>query len=76
MEIYPQGMYDTLMQIKQRYGNVPIYITENGVGLYEKLKDGGVEDDGRIDFLSKHIKRNAPGKEDSANVWLLCLVNL
>lgn len=68
MEIYPQGMYDTLMQIKQRYGNVPIYITENGVGLYEKLKDGRVEDDGRIDFLSKHIKEMLRAKEDGANV--------
>ena len=32
-EIYPQGFYDVLMDVHNRYGqfNIPIYITENGM---------------------------------------------
>ncbi len=32
-EIYPQGLYDVLMDINKRYGGfgIPIYITENGM---------------------------------------------
>ncbi len=29
-EVYPQGLIDTLLWIKDNYGNPPVYITENG----------------------------------------------
>ena len=31
-EIYPEGLTDAILRINKRYGNVPIYITENGLG--------------------------------------------
>ena len=31
-EIWPQGLTDGIMMIKARYGDIPIYITENGLG--------------------------------------------
>lgn len=55
MEIYPEGLYDSLMLIKNRYHNIPVYVTENGIGLHEILMDGIIEDDERIEFLQEHI---------------------
>ncbi|MBS6642871.1 MAG: family 1 glycosylhydrolase [Clostridiaceae bacterium] len=68
-EIYPKGIYDELADIRRKYGDVPVYITENGVGMYEKpSKNGMVEDDGRIDFLSRHIEEMRRAIRDGLNL--------
>lgn len=54
-EIWPQGLTDGIMMIKERYGNIPIYITENGLGAVDPIVDGEIVDDPRIDFLRMHI---------------------
>ncbi len=55
LEIWPQGLTDGIMMIKARYGDIPIYITENGLGAKDPIIDGEVVDDPRIDYLSSHI---------------------
>ncbi len=54
-EIWPQGLTDGIMMIKARYGDIPIYITENGLGAKDPVVDGEVVDDPRIDYLRMHI---------------------
>ncbi len=54
-EIYPDGLYEVLIRMKEEYKNPPIYITENGCALKDKLEDGKVHDQGRIDFLKKYL---------------------
>ncbi|POP47177.1 aryl-phospho-beta-D-glucosidase [Superficieibacter electus] len=54
-EIWPQGLTDGIMMIKARYGDIPIYITENGLGAKDPIVDGEVVDDPRIDYLRMHI---------------------
>ena len=54
-EIWPQGLTDGIMQVKARYGDIPIYITENGLGAKDPIIDGEVVDDARIDYLRMHI---------------------
>lgn len=55
-EIYPRCMYNTLMEIRERYGDIPIYITENGHGCYETPdEDGYVADDERIEMMQGYI---------------------
>ncbi len=49
------GLTDGIMMIKARYGDIPIYITENGLGAKDPIIDGEVVDDPRIDYLSSHI---------------------
>ena len=68
-EIYPKCAYNTLMLRKERYGNIPIYVTENGHGCYDVPdKNGYVEDDDRIAFLNDYIGWILKAKEDGVNV--------
>ncbi|SHG04427.1 glycoside hydrolase family 1 protein [Vibrio gazogenes] len=58
-EIYEKGIYDILTNLREHYGNIPCYISENGMGVEgeEKfLKDGQIQDDYRIDFIREHLK--------------------
>ncbi|GAB3991201.1 hypothetical protein GCM10029978_119480 [Actinoallomurus acanthiterrae] len=50
--IYPEGIYDSLIRIKEDYPNYQkIYITENGLGYKDHFDDGIILDDDRIDYL-------------------------
>lgn len=55
-EIYPQGLFDMLVNLKERY-KLPVYITENGMAGPDKLENGKVEDDYRIEYLEKHFSK-------------------
>ena len=55
-EISPRAFYDQLMDIHQRYGPIPIYVTENGAGYEETVHpDGKVHDDQRVAFLEGYL---------------------
>ena len=57
-EVYEQGLVDTLMWFKDRYGDLPLYITENGAAFYDPPVAEGdvVEDPLRIAYLRKHLR--------------------
>ncbi len=56
-EIDPIGFRATLREIYSRY-RLPLIITENGLGAYDKLtEDGKVHDPYRIEYLRKHIEQ-------------------
>ena len=68
-EIYPKTIYDTLIKRRERYGNIPIYITECGHGAYDVADENGyVEDDDRIEFLENYLHYILKAKEDGVNV--------
>lgn len=58
-EIYPRGIYDIAMRLKDSYDNIPWYISENGMGVSEEERfenlDGIIEDDYRIEFIEDHL---------------------
>jgi beta-glucosidase len=55
-EVYPDGLTETLVWIKQRYGDLPLYVTENGAAFDDPLPAAGkVQDPARIDYLSSHL---------------------
>lgn len=67
--IYPKGLFDQLMRIKNDYPNYhKIYITENGLGFKDKFENGTVQDDERIDYIKKHLLAVADAIEDGVNV--------
>ena len=68
-EIYPECAYLTLMERKKRYGDIPIYITENGHGCYDVADENGyVEDDDRIEFLNDYLYYILKAKHEGVNV--------
>jgi beta-glucosidase len=56
-EVYPEGLTDVLKWVHARYGQPPVYITENGAAFYDPpVAEGGrVQDVLRIDYLRKHL---------------------
>jgi beta-glucosidase len=56
-EVYAKGLTDTLLWIKQRYGDVPLYVTENGAAFFDPptVEDGKIEDPLRVSYLRQHI---------------------
>jgi 6-phospho-beta-glucosidase len=54
-EIDPVGFRATMREIYSRY-RLPLIVTENGLGAYDKLEeDGTVHDPYRINYLRQHI---------------------
>ena len=55
--VNPQGMLDTLMYVHERYPDIELVISENGLG---KKKWGNYEeelnDDFRIDYMREHLR--------------------
>ena len=67
--IYPKGLYDMVMRIKNQYPNYKaIYITENGMGYKDDFEDGMIFDEPRIDYIEKHLRYLNKAIEDGANV--------
>jgi beta-glucosidase len=56
-EMFPQGLTDTLVWIRQRYGPIPQYVTENGASLFDPpvAEDGRIDDPLRVAYLRKHL---------------------
>jgi beta-glucosidase len=57
-EVYAQGLTDTLVMVKERYGSLPLYVTENGAAFFDPptAESDRVQDPLRIDYLRKHIR--------------------
>ena len=59
-EIYEKGIYDIMINVRDNYGNLPCYISENGMGVegeerYINANDQ-IEDDYRIEFVKNHLR--------------------
>ena len=57
-EVFEQGLTDTLVRVKERYGNPAMYVTENGAAFFDPPTADGdrVEDPLRVAYLRKHIE--------------------
>lgn len=55
-EIYPGGLTELLIRIRDEYENIPVYITENGAAFGEtKTRQERLADQNRIAFLEQHF---------------------
>jgi beta-glucosidase len=56
-EVFPQGLVDTLLAVKERYGNPRVYVTENGAAFFDPpvAANGRVLDPLRVDYLHRHV---------------------
>ena len=57
-EVYPEGLTETLVMVTERYGKIPLYITENGAAYDDPTpgRDGIVEDPRRVAYLKEHLR--------------------
>ncbi|CAH1423813.1 unnamed protein product [Lactuca virosa] len=56
--IYPQGMEKMVIYLKNRYNNIPIFITENGLGVMNQPDsnvDSCLKDDKRIEYMKSYL---------------------
>jgi 6-phospho-beta-glucosidase len=71
-EIYEKGVYDILVNLKENYGNIECFISENGMGVEgeEKFRDekGIIQDDYRIEFIQEHLKWVHKAIQEGSNV--------
>jgi len=70
-EVFPDALRHILVWVKERYGDIPLYITENGSTFYDPpAAINGVVDDplrvdclrGNLDAVSKAMTEGAPVK--------------
>ncbi|MDX7836398.1 glycoside hydrolase family 1 protein [Aeromonas caviae] len=58
-EIYEKGIYDILINLRDHYGNILCFISENGMGVEGEEKflgeQGQIQDDYRIAFIRDHL---------------------
>jgi beta-glucosidase len=57
-EVFPEALTKILLWVTERYGKVPIYITENGAAFYDPPSpiDGRVEDPLRVEYYRQHLR--------------------
>jgi beta-glucosidase len=57
-EMFAPALTRVLAWVNERYGSLPIYITENGAALYDPPKpiDGKVEDPLRVHYYREHLR--------------------
>lgn len=68
-EIYPEGLHGFLTRMARDYvGDLPIYVTENGMANADVLNDGRIEDAVRTDFLFAHLDATRRAIGDGAQV--------
>jgi beta-glucosidase len=57
-EVFAPALRDTLVWVKERYGNPPTYVTENGAAFFDPptLDGDRLADPLRVDYLRTHIR--------------------
>jgi beta-glucosidase len=56
-EVFPAGLTEILRWVHQRYGAIPLYVTENGAAFYDPptAPHGRVHDPLRVAYLRDHL---------------------
>ena len=68
-EVYPPGLTETLLWVRERTGDLPLYITENGAPFNDAVDGNGqVGDPRRIAYLAEHLRATKAALEAGANV--------
>ncbi|MFG0613608.1 glycoside hydrolase family 1 protein [Klebsiella sp. WSY_19] len=66
-QIDPLGFRYTLNELWDRYG-VPLFPVENGLGAYDQIVNGEINDNYRIEYLRKHLLAMLEAVRDGVNI--------
>lgn len=68
-EIYPDGLRDVLVRMaRDHVGDMPIFVTENGMAWDDHVENGAVYDPVRMTFISDHFLAAKRAIAEGANV--------
>ncbi|HEU4728485.1 MAG TPA: GH1 family beta-glucosidase [Kofleriaceae bacterium] len=68
-EVWPEGLYRTLVRVQRAYHPAAIYVTENGTSWPDRPgADGAIHDVVRIRYLARHAAAVRQAIDDGADV--------
>lgn len=70
-EIYEKGILDICKDVKENYGNIEAFISENGMGVTDEarfIENGQINDEYRIEFIKGHLKYIHKAIEEGCNI--------
>jgi beta-glucosidase len=67
-DISPDEFIDLIKMVRDKYTDLPIYITENGSAWVDVLEEGQIHDKGRTDYLVSHLQAVAKMNEMNLDV--------
>jgi beta-glucosidase len=69
-EVFPEALTRVLLWITERYGKLPLYITENGAAFYDPPHtiDGRVEDPLRVEYYRQHLRAAHEAMKEGVNL--------
>ena len=76
-QICPKGIYYALMFTKEEFGDIPVYIAENGMAAQDiQTEAGEIMDIDRVEYLRAHLDMAHRAVRDGCNlkgyfVWSL-----
>jgi beta-glucosidase len=69
-EVFAPALTDVLVWVTERYGNLPMYVTENGAAFFDPpaVEGDRLADPLRVDYLRRHVKAVHAAIERGADV--------
>ena len=68
-DLYPAGIFDSLMHVTEKYGAPEIYVTENGLGVLDVGDhEKNINDDDRISYIREHLRMITRAMKAGANI--------
>lgn len=67
-EIAPDAFLDGLRMLKESYGDIKMYITENGLGDEDPIIENEIVDVPRIKYIEEHLKAVKRAIEENINL--------
>lgn len=76
-EIYPEGLYNFLTRTAREYtGDLPVFITENGMANADTLDNQSIDDAARIAYFDVHLEAVKQAIQAGVNVQGYCAWSL
>jgi beta-glucosidase len=67
--IVPSALTELLLRLRRDYGEIPLFVTENGAAFADHIDGGGiVEDAARLTFVKEHIEALERAREEGVDV--------
>ncbi|MFC3092919.1 beta-glucosidase [Alteromonas sediminis] len=67
-EIYPKALTELLKTLHERYPLPPVFITENGAAMNDKMVNGKVQDSDRIEYFQAHLQALHEAAESGVDI--------